>query len=209
MSGAGWMSMNPQSEKDDAVAVVVGLGNPGRDYEGTRHNAGFLVVDGLAAACGITLQERKFRASWGAGLVEGRKVLLVKPLTYMNLSGEAVRPIVDYFGHASTQVLVVHDDLDLPCGRVRLMRRGGAGGHRGIASIIEHLGTQDFPRLKLGIGRPAHGEPVESYVLQLPYSADAPVFAQMIELGREVVRSVVASGLSAGMNLYNRKETDK
>ncbi len=199
--------MNLHSEKDDPIAVVVGLGNPGRDYERTRHNAGFLVVDRLVSACGIQLQERKFRAGWGTGFIEDRKILVVKPLTFMNLSGEAVGAVLNYFGYASTQVLVVHDDLDLPCGRVRIVRQGGAGGHRGISSIMDHLGTRDFPRVKLGIGRPLHGEPVESYVLQPPYPEDAGLFMQMIDLGVEVVRSVISSGVSAAMNKYNRKET--
>jgi peptidyl-tRNA hydrolase, PTH1 family len=151
---------------DEKILAVVGLGNPGKEYENSRHNAGFEVLDRLIRRYGIGLQERKFRASWGAGLAEGRKVLFVKPLTYMNRSGEAVGEILKYFDISAGQVLVVHDDLDLPFARIRIAGRGGAGGHRGIQSIIDHLGTNDFPRLKMGIGRPKHGEPIESFVLQ-------------------------------------------
>ncbi|HOI94511.1 MAG TPA: aminoacyl-tRNA hydrolase [Syntrophobacter fumaroxidans] len=201
--------MTLHSDMDEPVVAVVGLGNPGPQYEHTRHNAGFMVVDRLAAGFGIAMQERKFRASWGTGFVEGRKVLLAKPLTYMNLSGAAVGEILKYFGFSAARVLVVHDDLDLPCGRVRLVRKGGAGGHKGIASIMAHLNTRDFPRLKLGIGRPLHGEPVESYVLQPPYAEDARTFEDMILLGEEVVRAVLAAGLSSSMNDYNRKASDE
>jgi len=194
---------------EQKILAVIGLGNPGKEYENTRHNAGFWVVDRLIRVYSIGMQERKFRASWGSGAVEGRKVLFVKPLTYMNRSGEAVGEILKYFGIAPPRALVIHDDLDLPFLRVRIARKGGAGGHRGIQSIIDHLGTHEFPRLKLGIGRPIHGEPVETFVLQPPYSEDRQEFENMTAQAEEAARAVLATCLSAAMTVFNRTESDK
>jgi PTH1 family peptidyl-tRNA hydrolase len=188
------------------IAALCGLGNPGNEYANTRHNVGFQVVDRLAQAFGIALQQRKFRAGWGTGTVEGRKIFIVKPLTFMNRSGEVVVEVLKYFGIAANQMLVIHDDLDLPVGRIRLVLKGGAGGHRGVSSIIQHLGHQDFPRLKLGIGRPAHGETVESYVLRPPYPEETLAFNDMVERGFEAVQTVMSTGLVTAMNRFNRQE---
>ncbi|MDY0041189.1 MAG: aminoacyl-tRNA hydrolase [Desulforhabdus sp.] len=188
------------------ITALCGLGNPGQEYAATRHNVGFQVVDRLAQAYGIVLQQRKFKASWGTGVVAGRKIFIVKPLTYMNRSGEVVVDILKYFGITAGQMLVIHDDLDLPIGRIRLVPKGGAGGHRGVSSIMEHLGQQDFPRLKLGIGRPAHGETVESFVLRPPYPEDTLAFNEMVERGFEAVHTVLSTGLVAAMNRFNRQE---
>lgn len=188
------------------IAALCGLGNPGNEYAKTRHNVGFQVVDRLAQAFGIALQQRKFRAGWGTGTVEGRKIFIVKPLTFMNRSGEVVVEVLKYFGIAANQMLVIHDDLDLPVGRIRLVLKGGAGGHRGVSSVIQHLGHQDFPRLKLGIGRPAHRETVESYVLHPPYPEETLAFNDMVERGFEAVKAVLSTGLVTAMNRFNRQE---
>jgi len=124
----------------------------------------------------------------------------------MNRSGEVVAEVMKYFGISVDQILVIHDDLDLPLGRIRLVPRGGAGGHRGVASIIQHLGHQDFSRMKLGIGRPVRGEAVESYVLQLPYAEEARTFQEMVVRGVEAVQTVLSTGLEAAMNRFNRHE---
>ncbi len=187
----------------NAIAVV-GLGNPGQRYEHTRHNAGFQVLNLVARKFSIVLSERKYPACWGQGIVEGRKLLLCKPTTYMNLSGTAVSRMLRDFRISPAHLLVVHDDLDMPCGRIKLVQRGGAGGHRGVRSIMEQLGLPDFPRLKLGIGRPLHGEEVEDYVLRPPYPEERLTFAGMIERGAEAVEQVVRSGLVAAMNQFNR-----
>ncbi|ROQ90970.1 aminoacyl-tRNA hydrolase [Desulfosoma caldarium] len=187
------------------IHVVVGLGNPGRRYEGTRHNVGFAVVDALAAAWGVSLQERKFAAQWGEGVVKGRRVLFIKPTTYMNRSGEAVEAMLHYFKIPHTHMLVIHDDLDLPLGRLKIVRKGSAGGHRGVASIVERVGDGDFPRLKMGIGRPRHGEPVEEFVLSAPYEDERDRFEGMITLGAQAGQVVVEQGVDAAMNLYNRR----
>jgi peptidyl-tRNA hydrolase, PTH1 family len=186
--------------------ALFGLGNPGKEYALTRHNAGFQVVDRLARSFGISLQQRKFRANWGTGTAYGRRVVLVEPISFMNRSGEVVAEVIRYFNMTADQMLVIHDDLDLPVGRIRLASRGGAGGHRGVSSIIEHLGRQDFPRMKLGIGRPIGGEAVEKYVLQTPYPEESRSFKEMIERGVEAVHTVLSAGLAAAMNRFNRPE---
>ena len=195
-----------QPENLEAISAIAGLGNPGKEYENTRHNAGFRVVERIAAGCGVALQVRKFKANWGNGAVEGRKILLIQPLTYMNRSGEAVGELLRYFGVRAEELLVIHDDLDLSCGKLKLARGGGAGGHKGVISIIQHLGTGDFARLKLGIGKPAHGEPVESFVLDPAYPEEREESHATIALAEEAARFAVASGLSEAMNRYNRRK---
>jgi peptidyl-tRNA hydrolase, PTH1 family len=199
--------MTSRDREPSTVSVVVGLGNPGKRYERTRHNAGFMVVDEIGRRFSVPFQERLFRASWGTASISGQRILLFKPKTYMNRSGEAVAEMLRYFRLEPARMLVVHDDLDLSCGRLRLVRRGSAGGHRGIQSIIQHLGLGDFPRLKLGIGRPLHGENVETFVLDGPYGAEQQEFDEMIGVGAEVVEAVVVDGLDAAMNRFNQKST--
>lgn len=197
--------MTVRVEDPSAVSIVVGLGNPGSRYEKTRHNVGFMIVDELGCRFSVSFQERLFRGVWGTTSIEGRKVLLFKPNTYMNRSGEAVVDVLRYFRFEPAQMLVVHDDLDLPCGRTRLVRRGGAGGHKGVQSIVHYIGNPSFPRLKLGIGRPMHGEAVEEFVLDTPYSGEQEAFDEMIRAGVGIVQAVVVEGLDAAMNRYNQK----
>jgi peptidyl-tRNA hydrolase, PTH1 family len=193
-------------ETKDGCFAVVGLGNPGKCYKDTRHNVGFRVIDELARKLLIPLKEQGYQANWGLELVAGRAILLCQPLTFMNLSGQVVGSILKDFDIPANRMLVVHDDLDLPCGRIKLAQRSGAGGHRGVLSIIEHLGHRDFPRLKLGIGRPQRGEPVEQFVLQPPHGGESAVFEDMISRGVEAVQVVVADGLAAAMNRFNRTD---
>jgi PTH1 family peptidyl-tRNA hydrolase len=198
--------MGEQRERVDQIVAVVGLGNPGKQYEASRHNVGFRVVDRLALSFSVKLEERKFPASWGVCTINRQKVLLLKPLTYMNRSGEAVSQMLRYFKVLPKQMLVVHDDLDLALGRIRLVMRGGAGGHRGVTSIMEHLGDQDFSRLKLGIGRPLHDETVEAYVLHSPYPEQEGAFEEMIKRGAEAAQRVLLSGMVRAMNVFNRSD---
>ncbi|SHF03830.1 peptidyl-tRNA hydrolase [Desulfacinum infernum DSM 9756] len=194
-----------------SVFLIAGLGNPGPRYDGTRHNVGFRVVDRLAQRFSIPMQERKFPAHWGEGRIGGRKVVLVKPMTYMNRSGEAVGPILRYYRLPPEALLVVHDDLDLPLGRIRIARRGGTGGHRGVASIIQTLGGGEFARLKLGIGRPRYGESVEAFVLDGFYSDELEAAEEMVDRAAAAALAVLADGLEAAMNRFNqrRKSTDQ
>lgn len=200
------MEPHIEQEQSDSVVVVVGLGNPGEQYEDTRHNVGFQVLDLLARTHAITFWERKFESHWGTGLIGGRHILLCKPLTFMNRSGEAVVEFLEFFDLPPDGMLVVHDDLDLACGRIRVARRGGAGGHRGVGSIIRTLGHQEFARVKLGIGRPLFGEAIEEFVLDRPYADQRSVFADMVSRGAEAVEAAVALGVTEAMNRFNRRD---
>ena len=195
-----------RNSSEEKILAVIGLGNPGREYEHTRHNAGFQVLDRMISKYAPSMMERKFRASWGFGMAEGRKVLFAKPLTYMNRSGEPVSEIIKYFGIPPSRMLVVHDDLDLPFARIRIAKSGGSGGHRGIQSLIEQLGTSDFPRLKMGVGRPKHDEPVETFVLQPPYPEDREDFEKMTARAEKAACAVLAACLSDAMNEFNKRE---
>lgn len=147
------------------MKLIVGLGNPGREYENTRHNIGFMLVDNFAEKNNMKFDKEKFNAEYAMGYVNGEKYLLIKPLTYMNLSGEAVRKFYDYFDLEIEDILVIYDDLDTKTANFRLRGKGSSGGHNGIKSIIAHLSTDKFNRLKIGIDRPKNGMKVSDYVL--------------------------------------------
>ena len=183
--------------------VIVGLGNPGPPYERTRHNAGFLLVRELAAAHAVRLGQERHGAIVGDGRLGARRCLLALPQTYMNRSGEAVRRLLSFTDLDPASLVVVHDDTDLPLGRLRLRRGGGAGGHRGIASIIEHLGSPDFTRLKIGVGRPPAGVPAEGYVLQEFAAAERDPLRDALARGVSTLEVYLDRGLEAAMNACN------
>jgi peptidyl-tRNA hydrolase, PTH1 family len=153
------------------VKLIVGLGNPGSRYDATRHNIGFRVIDTLGAAHRIAVQEHLPTAEYGAGVIESQQVVLAKSLTYMNASGKAVVDLCTHFSLVPNDLIVVHDDLDLPLSRIKLKMKGGDAGHYGVRSIIEHLGTGEFTRIRVGIGRPASKDEVVAFVLS-PFSPD-------------------------------------
>ncbi|MGY5339124.1 aminoacyl-tRNA hydrolase [Levilactobacillus spicheri] len=185
------------------MKMIVGLGNIGPQYDGTRHNTGFMVVDAFAQAHQLTLDTRKFDARFGTGMVNGEKVLVVKPTTFMNESGRAVHPLMDYFKIDLDDVIVVHDDMDLPLGRIRLRDHGSAGGHNGIKSIIAHVGSQDFDRIRVGIARPQQHSVVD-YVLGKFTTDQQPLFNQASDHAVAALDDWVA-GLDFAqlMNRYN------
>jgi PTH1 family peptidyl-tRNA hydrolase len=190
--------------------LIVGLGNPEPKYDKTRHNIGFDAIDALSRNWQISLSEhRKFQACFGEGTVfAGQKIRLLKPLTYMNRSGQAIRAVLDWYKLSPETVLVIYDDLDLPLGRIRLRLAGSAGGHNGMKSAIAHLGTQNFPRLRIGIGKPtqADGEAGTSYVLGRFTSAEqVRVMDVMDHLVTHAVEVSLKSGLEKAMNLYNNQ----
>ncbi|MBM7601296.1 PTH1 family peptidyl-tRNA hydrolase [Virgibacillus halotolerans] len=148
------------------MKCIVGLGNPGRKYKDTRHNIGFMVIEELLDRHQWKLDKKKFNGKYSMEFSKGEKVILLQPQTYMNLSGESIRPLMDFYDMNTEDVLVIYDDLDLPTGKIRLRQKGGHGGHNGIRSTIDHLGTKEFKRLRIGIGRPTTPIPVVDYVLQ-------------------------------------------
>ena len=191
-----------QRSEPGIAKLIVGLGNPGRKYAGNRHNVGFQCLDRLAKAWGLSFGRRKRKALLAQGEIAGLKVILAKPQTFMNLSGEAVERLARFYKLPPESTLVIYDDLDLPVGKIRLRPEGGSGGHKGMKSIIEHLGANGFPRLRVGIGRPPHGDPVD-YVLE----DFAPYELIVIERAYERVVSAVelwlVEGIAAAMNSYN------
>jgi PTH1 family peptidyl-tRNA hydrolase len=190
-----------------APCLIVGLGNPGDKYAGTRHNIGFEVVDRLAKLWAISLkQERRFQAEYGVGFGPSReKVYLLKPLTYMNRSGQSIRAAIDWLKLSPAQVLVVYDDMDLPMGRLRLRLSGSAGGHNGMKSAIAHLGTQDFPRLRIGIGasdRAGDGA-VISHVLGNFSKAERATMDAVVDTTLRAMEKALTDGVEKSMSLYN------
>lgn len=149
----------------ERMKIIVGLGNPGKQYQATRHNIGFHVIDELSKRLDIPLTQSKFNGMYGIGHVGTEKVMLLKPLTYMNLSGECIVPMMDYYEVNDDEIVVIYDDLDLQVGKLRLRQKGSAGGHNGIKSIIQHLGSQEFNRIRIGVDRPKNGMKVPDYVL--------------------------------------------
>jgi len=183
--------------------LLIGLGNPGREYKDNRHNIGFMLIDRLAVrlnARGMKLQSKAIVTS---GLYEERKLILAKPQTYMNLSGGSVQGLLNFYKIPSENLMVAHDDLDIPLGTIRIRPSGGAGGQRGMASTIERLGTKDFPRLRLGIGRPPGRMDPAAYVLQDFSRADLLIVSETLDRAADAVLTFVAEGLNAAMNKFN------
>ncbi len=182
---------------------VAGLGNPGEKYKRTRHNLGFRVVDRLARERGRGIRRKEFRALTAAVEIGRTEVLLLKPQTYMNASGASVRAACAGLGIPSEHVIVVCDDADLELGRVRVRPRGGSGGHRGLASIISELGTEEFVRVRLGVGRPPEGADMSEHVLQSATGSEAAVLDALVERGTRAVETVVERGVDAAMQEFN------
>lgn len=187
--------------------LIVGIGNPGRQYEKTRHNVGFDFIDELIEKYRVSQAGKKFQALYGKGTMEGEKVILAKPLTYVNLSGESVKAMVDYFKiDVKNELIIVYDDIDLEPGQLRLKRKGSAGGHNGIKNIIEHLKTQEFMRLKIGVGAKPKGWDLADHVLS-GFSKDQRLKVEdTMQRGLEAVACILNEGIDQAMNLYNKKE---
>ncbi|MBP7176137.1 MAG: aminoacyl-tRNA hydrolase [Thermoclostridium sp.] len=189
------------------MLVLVGLGNPGREYERTRHNAGFEAIDYLAALYRISLTREKFRSLIGEGMIQSEKVLLVKPQTYMNNSGEAVRAIMDFYKLQPNQLVVVFDDIDLEPGAIRIRTRGSAGTHNGMRSILYHLGTEVFPRIRIGIGKPDPRFDLADYVLGRLDPSEQKAMSEAVEKVAEAIGILLVSGIETAMGKFN--ETKK
>lgn len=189
--------------------VIVGLGNPGKNYEKTRHNAGFMAIDAIADKYGISVKEKKHKALCGTGVIEGQKVLLVKPQTYMNLSGESVGEVLNFYKlDPEEEMLVIFDDISLAPGNIRIRKKGSAGGHNGIKSLIAHTGTQGFMRIKVGVGEKPKGWDLADYVLG-HFSEDDT--KKLEEVMPDIVRAAVLmmqGDVDKAMNDYNAKKQE-
>ena len=189
--------------------IIAGLGNPGRQYAHTRHNVGFDAIDVLAEKYNIKVENAKGRALTGSGRIEGQSVLLVKPLTYMNLSGESIRALTDFYKIDETsQLIVIYDDISLPPGQLRIREKGSAGGHNGIKSIISHLGGQEFLRIKVGVGEKPAGWDLADYVHSRFAEDDRKKVEEALERAADAAVCLMTDGVEAAMNEYNRKVSE-
>jgi len=184
--------------------LIVGLGNPGKEYAGSRHNLGFQVVEALSRRLQIKGTSNKHWAITAESNFKGEKVMLAQPITYMNLSGRAVRELVRYYKVEFSDLLVIYDDLDIPPGSIRLRAGGGSAGHRGLQSIIDSLGTNEFPRLRIGIGKAPDGIEAAEYVLLPVEEPDKTLLKEAVERSVDAVLSFIYSGLESAMNVYNK-----
>lgn len=190
--------------------IIAGLGNPDKQYEGTRHNVGFEVIDAIADQYNISVDTRKHRALIGKGIIGGQKVILAKPMTYMNLSGESIISLVDYYKvDIEQELIIIYDDVSLGVGQLRIRAKGSAGGHNGIKSIIAHLGSQVFPRIKVGVGEKPPRYDLADYVLGHFTKAEHELMEEGYRNAVHAVEMMTAGEIQAAMNEYNRKKKEE
>lgn len=188
--------------------LIAGLGNPSRTYEGTRHNIGFTMIDAIGNKFGIDVTTKKYKALVGRGMIDGMRVILAKPQTYMNLSGESIREITDFYKIEPENIIIIYDDISLDVGQLRIRKKGSAGGHNGVKNIIAHLGTQEFPRIKVGIGNKPEGWDLADYVLSKYTKAEQEALEEASEGVIGAVKLMLADDIEAAMNKYNAKKRD-
>ena len=186
------------------IWLIAGLGNPEAKYDGTRHNAGFAALDSLAGKWGISVSKTKFQGLWGQGEVDGHKVVLLKPLTYMNLSGDSIAPLAGFFKIPADHVIVLCDDITQAPGKLRIRPSGSAGGHNGLKNIIQHLGTDQFPRIKVGVGAPGQaGYDVVDWVIGRPLGEDQKVLMEALDRAGDAAEVLISQGSDRAMNRFN------
>lgn len=189
------------------MVIIAGLGNPTKEYEHTRHNVGFDTIDCIADQYGISINEKKHRALVGKGMIEGQKVILLKPQTFMNLSGESIRAAVDFYKvDEKEELIVIYDDISLPPGQLRIRKKGSAGGHNGIKNIIAHLGHDTFMRIKVGVGEKPDGYDLADYVLGHFSKEDRAIMDDAFKEAAEAVKMMITDGPDAAMNAFNKKK---
>jgi len=189
--------------------IIVGLGNPSRKYENTRHNVGFETIDKIAARYGISVNEKKQKALCGRGMIGTEKVILAKPQTFMNLSGESVRALADFYKVGAEDFIIIHDDIDLPVGQLRIRERGSAGGHNGMKNIILHMGTQDIPRIRIGIGGKPQGWDLADYVLSSCGAEDRRLMDEAQDQAVKAAALIAGGDMAKAMNTFNTKKASK
>lgn len=195
--------------RNEKMYIIAGLGNPTKEYENTRHNIGFMAIDALAEKYNISVMSCKHKALIGKGTINGNKVVLVKPLTYMNLSGEAIRAIIDYYkADAESELIVIYDDVSLDVGQLRIRKKGSAGGHNGIKNIIAQLGKDTFLRIKIGVGEKPKGYDLADYVLGHFNKEELAVMKESLEKVDGAVNLMLAGEVDRAMNDYNKKSSE-
>ena len=187
------------------MKLIVGLGNPGMQYAATRHNIGFEVIDSIAETYNISVMKNKYKALIGEGNIAGEKVILMKPQTYMNLSGEAVKACMDFHKISNEDLIVIYDDISLAVGQLRIRKSGSAGGHNGIKNIIAQLGTQEFPRIKFGVGEKPAGWDLANYVLGRFSEEEMKTIGPRVSDAVKATEAIISSGIEKAMNNYNKK----
>lgn len=183
--------------------LIIGLGNPESDYSGTRHNMGFNVINKLAKIYNIDITRKKFNSEFGNGIIEGEKVVLIKPQTYMNNSGEAVIEFVNFYKLSLDKIIVVYDDVDVEPGKIRIRKNGSSGNHNGMKSIIQHLHNQDFPRIRVGIGKPSEYIDMIEHVIGPVSEDEKEILNQGTEKAKDAVIELLKNGIDSAMNKYN------
>lgn len=187
--------------------IIVGLGNPGKAYENTRHNAGFRTVDLLASRFNIAVSKKKFNALIGEGNVGDEKVVLIKPQTYMNLSGESIAQVLKWYKIELSNLLIIYDDVDLEFGLIRIRARGSAGTHNGMRSIVDYIDSEDFPRIRIGIGKPPNPDyELADYVLGKFSKSEEEILKNAVNNAAEAAKTIIEKGIGTAMNNFNKKE---
>ena len=185
--------------------LIVGLGNPEEEYANTRHNMGFCAINKLAKQYNISVTKSKFKSLYGTGEIEGEKVILIKPQTYMNLSGEAVREFVDYYKIELDKLIIIYDDMDLEKGYIRIRKQGSSGSHNGMKSIVSMLNNEQFPRIRIGIGKPEFKEMMINYVIGPISKEEQEILDTGVELAKDAIIDMLKNGVDIAMNHYNNK----
>ena len=194
-----------EANRPEDLDLIAGLGNPGPEYKDTRHNVGFRVISRMSRELGVRLRDGRFHSKHVRTKIRGKEIILLCPDTFMNLSGKSIKGCADYYGLKTENILIVHDDLDLPVGRIKIVKYAGSGGHKGVASIIDYLGGKEFPRIKIGIGRPRFGETTEEYVLSSFYEDQMKIMEKVIQMSAYACKLCVSGGVESAMNHINRK----
>ncbi len=188
---------------EQTTYLLAGLGNPGKAYLSTRHNAGFMVIDHIASSCSMEISKTKFNANYGTGIIAGKKIIIVKPMAFMNKSGYPVFSLAKYFKIETKHILIVHDDMDIDIGKLKIKKKGGDGGHKGLRSLIASLGSKEFCRLRFGIGRAKLHYDAAGYVLGKFSPQEKPIVEKAVARSKEVIISIFSAGVDAAMNSFN------
>lgn len=183
--------------------LIVGLGNPEKDYANTRHNMGFNVINEIAKNCDIKLSQFKFKGEYGKGIIEGEKVILLKPQTYMNLSGESIIQFKNFYKIENEKIIIIYDDIDTPLGKIRIRKKGGPGTHNGMKSVIQHLSTDEFTRVRIGIGAQKVNEDIIEYVLGNIPEDERKILEQSVKKGAQATIEAIKNGVDIAMNKFN------